>query len=106
LSATLRYHQRKHLRKTAILINAIESLFEENKALMGENKSDQVASVTKAAHHANQRANYWEVVYATVSICPTLAPTEILFRPGNPPLFGSAINEYGTNKGSSLVANL
>ena len=106
LSATIRYHQRKSNRTIDTLNNLIVSLYEENKALSGEKKSaahakpsqpTKVATPPKFHPVAKSR---WHL--KPEDRRPYLSPTEILIRPGNPPLFGSAINEYGTNVGSEL----
>ena len=118
LSATLRYHQRKFKRDLATLNNTILSLYEENKALSGEKKAAiNAKSLHSAKVNTPPKPSHATKVHTPSKLPsvaksrfhlkpedrrPRIASTDILLRPGNPPIFGSAIDEYGTNVGSEL----
>jgi hypothetical protein len=101
LSATLRYYQRRLARETKTLAATIVSLYEENKAPSGENST----LATKLAHRPSIKPKN-RLALKPTDRRPARGPTEIIYQPGNAPIFGAAIDEYGTNFGSSFVANL
>lgn len=102
LSATLRYYQRQLDRKTKTLAATIVSLYEENKALSGEN-STLTTKLAALAHQSSTKPKN-RLALKPTDRRPPRGPTEIIYRPGNAPIFGAAIDEYGTNFGSSFVA--